>query len=164
MSNGTEIGSSEPYEVCKGDECKGVCEESIVTGDNDMDQHVSEPGEGEPFVEKPCCNETELGSDGLPFNTPDNDSTMLTDSEKELVNTIYEAVLNVFGKHPAYQKEPMTTPENVDNDEFGRSWDDESVKGDKPFGTEIGKGDPFSEKVVNMLTDAVLDRLKKKVD
>ena len=83
---------------------------------------------------------------------------------------INEERLDVFGKHPAYQKSPMTTPPNTEPSKFGREWDDDSVKGDKPYGTEIGHGgDPYTEKIIDMLTDSVVDKLvssmtsKKKV-
>lgn len=69
-------------------------------------------------------------------------------------------VLDDFGKHPAYQKTPMTTPPNTEVSKSGRSWDDESVKGDKPFGQKIGDSAPYSEEVVDMLTDAIMNYLK----
>lgn len=161
-SKGTEIGSSAPYTTSKKEAEKDIYAEAITVGDNDMDQHTSEPGEGDPYTEE--LKETELGVNGLPTDTPE-DSSMLTDEELDTVKEkVYEAVLDVFGKHPAYQKVPFETPANTEIDDWGRDWNDDSVKGNEPFGTKIGKGDPFSEKVVDMLTDAVYDRLKKKVE
>lgn len=78
-----------------------------------------------------------------------------------------EATLDVFGKHPAYQKAPMTTPPNKEIDRFGRDWNDKSAKGEQPFGTQIGDGTPFDEEVIDMLTDAIVNKLqrnKKKVN
>ena len=73
---------------------------------------------------------------------------------------VNEDKLDVFGKHPAYQKQPMTTPPNSEPSKFGKEWDDDSVKGEKPYGTEIlHGGDPYTEKVIDMLTDSVVDRL-----
>ena len=68
-------------------------------------------------------------------------------------------VLTDFGKHPAYQKVPMTTPPNADGNKFGRDWNDDSAKGDKPFGQQIGKSDPYTEKVIDMLTDSAMKAL-----
>ena len=73
---------------------------------------------------------------------------------------VKENKLDVFGKHPAYQKQPMTLPSNFEPSKFGKEWDDDSVKGDKPYGTEIGHGgDPYTERVIDMLTDSVVDKL-----
>ena len=75
--------------------------------------------------------------------------------------------LNVFGKHPGYRKKPMTTPSNVEVGKSSdvRDWNDDSVKGEKPFGSKIGSSAPF-DKQVKVLTDAVMkevyESLKKK--
>lgn len=155
-SKGTEIGDGTPYEV----EIE-VNEEAISTGGNDMDQHTAEAGKAEPYTEEGKIDETEIGVNGLPTKDK-QDTTMLTDSDTE-TSKIYEMELDVFGKHPAYRKEPFTTPANTEIDKWGRDWNDDSAKSEKPFGSQIGHGgDPFSEKVVDMLTDAVLDKLHKK--
>ena len=71
-----------------------------------------------------------------------------------------EDKLNDFGKHPAYQKQPMTTPSNTEPSKIGHEWDDESVKGEQPYGTKIlHGGDPYTERVIDMLTDSVVDKL-----
>ena len=76
------------------------------------------------------------------------------------INKVNEERLDVFGKHPAYQKQPMTTPPNTEPSKFGREWDDDSVKNDKPYGSEIlHGGDPYTERVIDMLTDSVVDKL-----
>lgn len=73
-----------------------------------------------------------------------------------------EMVLNDFGKHPAYQKEVMTLPPNKEINRWGRDWNDDSTKGDEPYGKKIGSSAPFTEKVVDMITDAVMARFTKK--
>ncbi len=77
--------------------------------------------------------------------------------------------LNVFGKHPGYRKKPMSVPANVEvapND--ARDWNDDSAKGEEPFGRQIGSSAPYNEKVVNILTDmvsnAIRDILREDVD
>lgn len=70
-------------------------------------------------------------------------------------------VLHDFGKHPGYRKKPMTLPSDTDSEKNGyKDWNDDSVKGDKPFGQEIGSSAPFDEKV-KMITDAVMSQLKE---
>lgn len=70
------------------------------------------------------------------------------ESNEKLVKDITEAVLNAFGKHPSYQKAAFTTPPSTQKMVGGtKEWDDESVKGDKPYGQKIGKSDPFTEPV-----------------
>ena len=88
------------------------------------------------------------------------------ESINRIVKQVTEAVLNDFGKHPAYQKKPMTTPPNKEIDKFGKDWNDDSAKGEKPFGTQIGSSAPFTEEVIEKLTDAIMRRIdtnKKKV-
>lgn len=64
---------------------------------------------------------------------------------ENLVKEITEAVLNAFGKHPTYQKPAFTTPKNSQEMVAGtHEWDDESVKGEKPYGQKIGASDPFT--------------------
>jgi hypothetical protein len=71
-------------------------------------------------------------------------------------------VLDDFGKHPAYRKEVMSLPPNKEIDRWGRDWNDKSTKGSEPFGQKIGSSAPFTEDVVDYLTDAVMDKLSKK--
>ena len=96
---------------------------------------------------------------GYDHETRDDMGDLLESLVKRIVK---ETKLDVFGKHPAYQKSPMTTPPNTEPSKFGHEWDDDSVKGEKPFGTQIGHGgDPYTEKVIDLLTDAVVDQLLK---
>ena len=86
-----------------------------------------------------------------------------SESKKSKKKPVSEEVtkLNNFGKHPAYQKKVMTLPPDTDPSKEGyEDWNDDSVKGDKPFGTQIGSSAPFDEKV-KMITDAVMKRLKE---
>ena len=70
--------------------------------------------------------------------------------------------LNVFGKHPGYRKKPMTHPDNVEVAPNGaRDWNDDSTKGEEPFGRQIGSSAPFTDRVVNILTDKVFKHIKR---
>lgn len=69
--------------------------------------------------------------------------------------------LDVWGQHPGYRKKPFTTPSNTEpaDKSVTNSWDDDSVKGEQPFGQKIGDGAPFNEKVVKMMTDSIMASL-----
>lgn len=69
--------------------------------------------------------------------------------------------LDAWGKHPKYQKEPMTTPDNkeVMAGTADRDFNDDSAKGEQPYGKKIGDSAPF-EKVVDLLTDQVMRKIK----
>ena len=72
---------------------------------------------------------------------------------------VNEDKLDVFGKTPGYRKEPMTTPPNTEIELNGsKDWNDDSVKGDKPFGEKVGKSDPFT-----ILIGDVLELVKEKL-
>ena len=73
-----------------------------------------------------------------------------------------KTILHDFGKHPGYRKKPMDLPDNTEVAPNGaRDWNDDSAKGDEPFGKQIGSSAPFDDKVVNILVDAVFDELKR---
>lgn len=74
--------------------------------------------------------------------------------------------LNVFGKHPAYRKKPMTVPPK-DHREFDGYYDmnDETAKNDLPFGEKIGDGAPFEvdiDTIENAIAESIKRMLKKK--
>lgn len=72
--------------------------------------------------------------------------------------------LNVFGKHPGYRKKPMTHPDNFEVAPNGaKDWNDDSAKSQEPFGKQIGSSAPYTDKVVNMLTDMVFNGVKKMI-
>lgn len=103
-----------------------------------------------------------LPDEVLDYETRDDMDYVLESVVKKVLkkHLVKENKLDVFGKHPAYQKQPMTLPSNFEPSKFGKEWDDDSVKGEKPYGTEIGHGgDPYTERVIDMLTDSVVDKL-----
>ena len=70
--------------------------------------------------------------------------------------------LDAWGKHPKYGKEPMTHPDakEVLAGTADRDFNDDSAKGSERYGKKIGDGKPFDEKVVDLLTDQVLAKIK----
>lgn len=86
-------------------------------------------------------------ADGFDFN----------ESKQRNVN---EDELHDFGKHPAYRKTPMTLPPNKEVAKNGaKDWNDKSVEGEQPFGNKIGDSSPFTEEVINILTDAIMKKM-----
>lgn len=84
---------------------------------------------------------------------------------ESVVKSILEedkTVLHDFGNHPGYRKKPMDLPQTGSDNENGmRDWNDDSVHSEEPFGKSIGDGKPY-EKLVQVLTDRVMENLKKK--
>lgn len=70
--------------------------------------------------------------------------------------------LDAWGKHPRYRKQPMSTPANKEvlAGTAEKDWNDDSAKGEQPYGQKIGNSDPF-EKVVDLVLDGIKSRLKE---
>ena len=98
-----------------------------------------------------------------------NEDGMKPFSNKNRVPQDNLNVLDEFGKHPAYRKQPMTVPTH-NHQEFDGYYDmsDESARNNTPFGTNIGNGAPFeldTEKVNKSIAESIrrnLRMLKKK--
>ena len=78
-----------------------------------------------------------------------------------------EENMDYFGKHPAYQKEPMDTPSSQHQEKQDYyDMNDDSVKSEQPFGQEIGDGAPFEndpEEITNAIAESIKRVLKKKI-
>ncbi len=77
-----------------------------------------------------------------------------------------ETRLDDFGKHPAYQKEPVDVPTSK-HQEMQDYYDmnDDSVESEQPFGEKIGKGDPFDidpNKIANAIAESLTRLLGQK--
>lgn len=146
-----EIGDGQPYE-------ENVNEENIdvndVAGMPDVPNQTPEVDVNINTMPVEDNVEDELPIDvSYEFDVDDN---TFEEAKKFLKKYISEnIVLNDFGKHPAYQKAPMTTPPNKEINQFGNDWNDDSAKNEKPFGQEIGSSAPY-DKLVKMITDAVM--------
>ncbi len=160
-SHGTEIGDTAPYDN-KVNEEEYVFE---VESDWGSEGLPGKPGIGDPKKYKePFTNNTkqpvseeyvfevEMGADDaememsdIPMDANINEGTTLDD----------------FGKHPAYQKKVMSLPPNADASKWGRDWNDNSTKGEKPYGVQIGSSAPFDD-TVDKITDAIVTELGKK--
>lgn len=82
--------------------------------------------------------------------------------EEAIKNVLKETELHVWGDHPRYQEQPMTTPPNTDvkKGTADKDWNDSSAEGSEPYGKKIGDGKPFDQ-VVSVLTDSVMAILKE---
>jgi hypothetical protein len=144
----------------------------------DITKYEPDPDEEEEEFDEPYDDSEmdadepiELGDDSIDFDgeddydEPSEDIEPVDNSFRESRrfrgNRLSEGTkLNDFGKHPAYRKKPMTTPPNTEVSTNGaRDWNDDSAKGEQPFGQQIGKGTPYNEKVIDMITDAVMERM-----
>lgn len=180
MSHGTEIGSTAPYEEAPLDEKvnEDVVDVNDVAGmemDNE-DVPFPEVADGGSYLqfEKDYNDFENNGSFDDNYDLSDidaenaanadmDDEFMFDDDFNESKNyrqPTNEIELHVFGKHPAYQKVPMTTPPATEVAPNGaRDWNDDSVKSEKPFGSQIGSSAPFDEKVLDMLADSIMEKL-----
>jgi len=80
---------------------------------------------------------------------------------------VSEAVLNDFGKHPAYQKAPMTTPPNKEvlAGTADKDWNDVSAKGEEPYGKKIGSNAPYvDDATLDKIVDEIYKWMNKKKD
>ena len=104
------------------------------------------------------------------FSTEDDEEEEVVESKsyRKMKKVNEENRLDVFGKHPAYQKKVMTLPSNEHPEKEGYyDMNDDSVKSTAPYGTQKGKTAPFDnnvEAVENAITEAVMKILKKKLD
>jgi hypothetical protein len=71
-----------------------------------------------------------------------------------------------FGKHPAYEKEPMILPSNNHDEKEGYyDMNDESVENEDEYGQEIGDSEPFEidvESIENAIAESIQRIVKKK--
>lgn len=180
MSHGTEIGSTAPYEEAPFNEKvnEDVVDVNDVAGmemDNE-DVPFPEVADGGSYLQFEKDYDDFENNDDFDDNydlsdidaenaakADMDDEFMFDDDFNESKNhkqQTNEDELHVFGKHPAYQKVPMTTPPATEVAPNGaRDWNDDSVKSEKPFGSQIGSSAPFDEKVLDMLADSIMEKL-----
>lgn len=142
-----------------------------ITSKIDANQYSDEPLYDDDEGDDNAIEGNEGEADNLP-----SDRDSLDDGEDDDEFDVYESrdykklmedrtTLNDFGKHPAYQKEPFTYPNPNHNEKEGyHDWNDESVKGKKPYGEKIGDGTPFNqdpEAINNAIAEGVAKALKE---
>lgn len=104
----------------------------------------------------------------LDMNDEDeDDDEMPVESRRRYGRKINEDRLNVWGKHPAYQKKVMTLPKSQHQEFPDYNVWDEDIPNDRPYGEKIGNGSPFNKNVqlidnsIEESINRVLGRKKK---
>ena len=167
----------------------GTCEEkdSCITGPCDvLDHHTAKPGpngvNGEKTMDKMdetirsianmvyesmCDDEKKCpkcGKKKCECNKKECECNKKETLEEAVARIMKEEVtkLNVWGKHPKFRKSPMTLPDNKEvlAGTAEKDWNDDSAKGQQPYGLKIGKSDPF----VEVLTDQILANIKESIN
>lgn len=157
-SHGTEIGDTAPYD-------NKVNEEENDWGSEGLPGNPG-VGDAKKYKEPFTTNTKQPVSEEYIFEV---EMDMDLDNEMEQSDIPMDANLNEgttlddFGKHPAYQKKVMSLPPNADSSKWGRDWNDDSTKGEKPYGEKIGSSSPF-DNIVDKITDALVTELGKKKD
>lgn len=110
--------------------------------------------------------ELEMNDDEEP-EMEDEDDFEVFESVNYRKMMMKEDRMDYFGKHPAYQKEPMRVPSNK-HQEMADYYDmnDETVENEQPFGTQIGSSAPFEvtpQAIENAIAEAVRNIMKKKI-
>jgi hypothetical protein len=160
-SHGTEIGDTAPWtENVNESEDWGSEGVPSAPGTGDakkykapFDKNTKQPMSEEYIFEVEM--DSEIGNDFPSANEA------FGNMEEGNEDYLFEVTLNDFGKHPAYQKTVMSLPKTGDSSQWGRDWNDESTKSEKPFGSQIGSMAPY-EKVIDDITDAIVCSLGNK--
>lgn len=145
------------------EESKRLCNKAVNEEEIDVNDVAGMPDEEDdddiPFPE------AENDDDEYYIDGDDEDYDDVYEESKASKKTVSEnMVLTDFGKHPSYQKSPMSLSfdRNTDDEKFGNDWNDASAKGNEPYGKKIGSSYPFDEKIVNIIADNVLNNINKK--
>lgn len=167
---GGEYGSPEIE-----DSANNILGSDLNADDSSIYDHLDNFGEGpeslgvdfndDPLADLPDDDET-MSGEIKPLDFGDESSDGMNSEDElaplyESIKKIVETKLDDFGKHPAYQKVVMSLPPNADSSKWGEDWNDESAKGEKPYGQQIGDSAPFDD-VVSAITNAVVTALGKK--
>lgn len=166
---------------------EGIMGSDLNADDSSIYDHLDNYGEGadslgvdfndDPLADLPDFDGSEMAPevnfnvDGVDSDGFDGDDNFGGDDNfdgdegmaplYETIKRIVEDKLDDFGKHPAYQKVVMSLPKNADGSEWGEDWNDESAKGEEPYGKKIGDTAPYDD-VVSAITNAVVTSLSKK--
>ena len=156
--NADEMGFNEPDEDNGEFEGIEVSDEDFIDSiDGDVYEDDEPMGESKlslkRIVEGVCDNLVKANKKRI-VKESFNDKLMRIIKE-EITN------LNVWGKHPGYRKQAMKLNNTgADKNQWGKDWNDDSVKSETPFGSQVGSGAPYTEDVVNDITDVVVATVK----
>lgn len=134
------------------------------------DDLYDEKSEDEKDSEEVVNDETEeFDSNDDNFEYEDDDEFEVYETKSYRDMKMNEEKMDYFGKHPAYQKEPMETPSNNQQEKEGYyDVNDDSVENEQAYGQQIGDSAPFvinTEAIENAITETIKKILgdKKKI-
>lgn len=129
-------------------------EDDNLYDDSEESGDEEEPVDGEFGTEDDFGGEEDLEGE-------EEDDFEVYESRNYRKMMMKEDKLDYFGKHPAYQKEPMELPSNSHN-EMPDYYDmnDDSVKNEKPYGQQIGDSAPF-EIDPQAIENAIAESIKR---
>lgn len=163
-----ELDDDEPIE----DEVDGDIE-SRISAMEDLLSKIAEKLDVSSFEDDELYDEESMDDfggeeDEFDFEDDDEDYEVYESANfRRAFNKLNEDRMDYFGKHPAYQKEPMELPSNK-HQEMPDYYDmnDDSVKNDAPFGKQIGDGAPFEidpKTIENSIAESIKRIMKKKI-
>ncbi len=136
-------------------------DDSLYDDENAVDDTEEFESEEEP-MEEPIVDGDEIEmEDGFEDANDDEEEFDVYETVNYRKAMIKEENMDYFGKHPAYQKEPMKVPSAKHNEYQGyEDINDESVESEEAFGKEIGDSAPF-EVDPKTITNAIAESIKK---
>ena len=154
MDDEFEMGDEEEFEEeMPEEEMEETFDPEVANYDDEFDEEFCSDEDGDFCMSDEYVEDEE---DFIPESRKQELNPLVESFVKSIIN---EEKLNDFGKHPGYRKKPMTLPATGSDE---GDWNDESVYSEQPFGQKIGSGAPY-EKVVNAVTDVVMEIFKKKI-
>ena len=134
---------------------------------DDSEADAEEDGESfedEEPMEELVVDGEEVADEEVPAEEDEYEVYETVSYHKAMVK---EDNMDYFGKHPAYQKEPMEVPTAKHQEKEGyEDINDESVKSEEPFGKEIGDSAPFEinpKTISNAIAESIRRIMKKKI-
>ena len=133
--------------------------------DDDDDEYELDADDEDDFDEDDFDDDDDDDFDDDEDDFDDDDEVVESKNYRKLMNKINEDRLNVFGKHPAYRKSPISLPNHRHNEMEGYyDMNDDSAANNAPFGQKIGSSAPFElghEEITNAIAEAVKRVIKK---
>lgn len=156
-------------------------EDELESEDNDIESRLSkiedliskiaskmgvDDFEDEPLYDENGDEEEPTDGDDFEEDTDDEDEYEVFESVN-FKKAVKEDKLDCFGKHPAYRKKPMETPQSSHQEKEGYyDMNDDSAKSEQPFGSQIGDSKPFDispEAIENAIQESIKKLFKKKI-
>ena len=128
------------------------------------DKLYDDDEEDEPEENDETEYELELSDDEEPKDETDDVEVYESYNYKKAMMNEEGHKLDVFGKHPAYRKQPFTLPKGRNNGKGIGNYDmnDSSVDNEQPYGQTIGNDSTFDEAIGEAITESIKKIMNKK--